>query len=146
MSKFKEKKDYVVLTVEIDVKDEKTIIDILTRTNKYFKLDSFNSGRLVLKYRYEFNHNNNTKEQFDILSDNGTESLYTIKSSLPFELAVEGGLLDCFVSKYNALIKFECFVFPDENEIECCCPLLFYPQVIDFIKRLNAYLFIWPRP
>lgn len=146
MSKFKEKKDYVVLTVEIDVKDEKTIIDILTRTNKYFKLDSFNSGRLVLKYRYEFNHNNNTKEQFDILSDNGTESLYTIKSSLPFELAVEGGLLDYFVSKYNALIKFECFVFPDENEIESCCPLLFYPQVIDFIKRLNAYLFIWPRP
>ena len=135
-------KDNVILTVEIHVKDENAIIDILMRSKKYFKLDSLNFGKLVLKYRYELTCDNNTDDHFDILSDNGTESLCTIKSSLPFELAADDGLLDYFVSKYDAVIKFDCFVSPVNGE--AYCPIAFYPQVIDFIKRLNAYLFVWP--
>ena len=135
-------KDNVILTVEIHVKDENAIIDILMRSKNYFKLDSLNFGKLVLKYRYELTCDNNTDDNFDILSDNGTESLCTIKSSLPFELAADNGLLDYFVSKYDAVIKFDCFVSPVNGE--AYCPIAFYPQVIDFIKRLNAYLFVWP--
>ena len=135
-------KDNVILTVEISVDDEKEIIDILARSKAYFKLDSVNFGKLVLKYRYELTRDNNTDDNFDILSDNGTESLCTIKSSMPFELAADDGLLDYFISKYDAIIKFDCFVSPIDGETYC--PIAFYPQVIDFIKRLNAYLFVWP--
>lgn len=138
-------KDYIVLNVRIP-REYGDLEKIREYTNNVF--DSYEEDIMYeLTYKYELSNDKNSKEETRILSTSGEnyEYKHTIKNSLLYVLAKENGTLDDLVKNFQAIVSFNCYIFPDEYNLECNKPFVFYNSTIDFIKRLNACVYIWPQ-
>lgn len=145
MSKLKKNKDYIILNVRIP-REYGDLEKIREYTNNVF--DSYEEDIMYeLKYKYELINDKNTEEENSILSTYGEryEYLYNIKSSLLYDLAKDDGILDDLVKNFEAQIYFDCYVFPPKEKPEYAFPFIFYNSTIDFLKRLNAYVCVWPQ-
>ena len=61
-----------------------------------------------------------------------------------YDLAKENGILDNLVKHFKAQIYFDCYIFAPKGNPNYSFPFVFYNTTLDFLKRLNAYVCIWP--
>ena len=109
--------------------------------NGYFEYDESHGS---FECQYKICPDNNPSEEQAILGDGAY--CPSIKNTMPYVLARNGGILEQLVKKYNAKIYFACFISPESTSAKNGLPFVFCDYGSDFIKTLNAHVSVWSYP
>ena len=86
-----------------------------------------------------------SKKTIDKLSIVTAPTATVIREAITKEIQVKDLVLDDLVKNFEAEIYFDCYVFKQKEKPEYAFPFIFYNSTIDFLKRLNAYVCVWPQ-
>ena len=130
----------IVITVRFHNKSvsDKEFCEFTNNMFKYCRRDN------CYTYQYAIDCRNNPPKEREILFQDGY--CLSVKNTMPYILAKDGGLLEQLVEKYDATICFHCFIAPDFISAKTSLPFLFYNYDIDFLHKLNARVCIWSFP
>lgn len=132
--------DSIIITAVVPMKDV-DFFELCVCMNGYFEYDESNGN---FECQYKICPNNNPPAEQDILGDGAYCT--SIKNTMPYALARDGGILEQLVKKYNAKIYFDCFIPPESMSAKNGLPFVFYEYDIDFLKKLNAHVCVWTYP